>query len=98
VISQPEGTGAHHRTARIGDPVGLHLRAASRIVQAAKQFSCDITIAYNGVEANAKSILGLASLVARYQEPVEISACGTDAAQAIVALVQLIEHGLKEEG
>ena len=92
-----EGVAVEKRVARISDPVGLHLRAASRIVQAAKQFASDITIAYNGVEANAKSILGLASLVARHQEPVEISAEGPDALEALAALAQLIEHGLGED-
>ncbi len=85
------------RQARIGDPVGLHLRAASRIVRAAKGFASEITIAYNGVQANAKSILGLASLVARYQDPVEITAEGPDAGAALSVLVELIERGLAEE-
>ena len=54
------------RLAKISDPVGLHLRAASRIVQVAKRFDSEIRITYGGVETNAKSILGLASLVARH--------------------------------
>lgn len=85
------------RTAKISDPVGLHLRAASRIVQVAKRFESDIRIAYGGVETNAKSILGLASLVARHLEPVEISAEGPDETEALDALVLLIEHELAEE-
>ncbi len=85
------------RTAKISDPVGLHLRAASRIVQVAKEFQSEITIAYDGVETNAKSILGLASLVARYQEPLELRAEGPDEGAALDALVQLIEVGLGEE-
>ena len=86
------------RTARIGDPVGLHLRAASRIVQVAKRFESEIRISYDGVQTNAKSILGLASLVARYQAPVELSAEGPDENEALDTLVHLIEIGLAEEG
>jgi phosphocarrier protein len=85
-------------TAKIGDPVGLHLRAASRIVQCAKDFQSEIFICYKGIRANAKSILGLASLVAHYQEPLEIQAEGPDAADALQALSRLIEHGLAEQG
>ena len=85
------------RTARIGDPVGLHLRAASRIVKAAKRFESDIRIAYDGVETNAKSILGLASLVARHQEPVELIVEGPDEQEALDCLVELIEVGLAED-
>lgn len=85
------------RIARIGDPVGLHLRAASRIVKLAKSFECDVHIAYDGVVANAKSILGLASLVAAHQAPVEIQAEGADADSALDALSQLIEVGLAHD-
>lgn len=84
-------------TARIGDPVGLHLRAASRIVQRAKDFQSEILIRYKGTEANAKSILGLASLVAHHQEPLEIVAEGHDAEEALRALAHLIENELAEQ-
>ncbi len=83
-------------TARIGDPVGLHLRAASRIVQRAKQFDSEIHIRYQDTLANAKSILGLASLVAHHLEPVEITAEGPDADEALQSLVELIENELAE--
>jgi phosphocarrier protein HPr len=85
------------RVANISDPVGLHLRAASRIVQVAKGFESDIHIAYEGVETNAKSILGLASLVARFQEPLEIRANGPDEDAALEALSHLIAVELGEE-
>lgn len=85
------------RTANISDPVGLHLRAASRIVQVAKEFQSEITIAYEGVETNAKSILGLASLVARFQEPLEIRAMGPDENEALDALTHLIGVELGED-
>jgi phosphocarrier protein len=85
------------RTAKISDPVGLHLRAASRIVQVAKEFESDIRISYEGVETNAKSILGLASLVARFQEPLTIQAVGPDEEAAAEALDRLISVELGEE-
>ncbi len=85
------------RTAKISDPVGLHLRAASRIVQVAKRYDSEIQISYDGVQINAKSILGLASLRARHLAPVEISAEGPDESDALDALVNLIERELGEE-
>ena len=85
------------RVARIGDPVGLHLRAASRIVKMAKRFPCEIRIRHDDVESNAKSILGLAALVARYQAPVTITTEGERAEEALDALVELIEFGLAQE-
>lgn len=83
--------------AKIADPVGLHLRAASRIVKLAKRFESDISIAYGGVEANAKSILGLATLQAHHLEELEIRAAGPDEAAALEALVHLISVELAEE-
>ena len=77
--------------------MGLHLRAASRIVHAAKAFGSEVWIRHNGVQANAKSILGLASLVARYEEEVEVVAEGEDAEAALDALVHLIEVELGRE-
>ncbi len=77
--------------------MGLHLRAASRIVKVARRFTSEIQIAHDGVQTNAKSILGLASLVARHRAPVEISAEGPDAEDALTALVHLIEVELAEE-
>jgi phosphocarrier protein len=85
------------RVAHISDPVGLHLRAASRIVQTAKRFQSEIRIAYDGVETNAKSILGLASLVAKHREPLELTAEGPDQDAALDALYELIEVGLGKE-
>jgi phosphotransferase system HPr (HPr) family protein len=75
----------------------LHLRAASRIVHAAKRFQSDIRIVYDGVETNAKSILGLASLVARHHEPVELIVDGPDQDEAMAFMVELIEVGLAKE-
>ena len=53
------------RTAKISDPVGLHLRAASRIVQVAKRFESEIRIAYGG-DADELAPLGLAVTPDRY--------------------------------
>ena len=53
-------------TARVSDPVGFHLRAAGRIVKLTKSFASEVTIRYEGRVANAKSIMGLASLAAEF--------------------------------
>lgn len=83
--------------AKISDPVGLHLRAASRIVKLAKRYPCDIRIRHRDAETNAKSILGLAALVARHLAPLTITTDGEQAEEALAALVELIEIGLAQE-
>ncbi|MHB8078082.1 MAG: HPr family phosphocarrier protein [Candidatus Krumholzibacteriia bacterium] len=77
-------------TATVSDPVGFHLRAAGRIVKLTKRFSAEVTIRYHGRAANAKSIMGLASLAAECGSRVDIEADGSDESEALDALVQLI--------
>jgi phosphocarrier protein len=77
-------------TATVSDPVGFHLRAAGRIVKLTKRFAAEVTIRYNGRAANAKSIMGLASLAAECGSRVDIEADGPDEDEALDALVQLI--------
>ncbi len=78
-------------TATVSDPVGFHLRAAGRIVKLTKSFMSEVTIRYDGRVANAKSIMGLASLAAEFGTDVTIEAVGTDEDAAIERLVQLIQ-------
>ncbi len=81
-------------TARVSDPVGFHLRAAGRIVKLTKSFASEVAIRYEGRVANAKSIMGLASLAAEFGTVVTIEASGADEDAALAALRQLIEVGL----
>lgn len=77
--------------ATVSDPVGFHLRAAGRIVKLTKTFTADVTIRYNGRVANAKSIMGLASLAAEFGATVEVLSEGPDEDSALARLVRLIE-------
>ena len=81
-------------TATVSDPVGFHLRAAGRIVKLTKSFESEVTIRYNGRIANAKSIMGLASLAAEFGTEVLIEVAGADEEAALKQLVQLIEVDL----
>jgi len=78
----------------VSDPVGFHLRAAGRIVKLTKTFNSDVTIRFNGRSANAKSIMGLASLAAEFGTTVEIEISGPDEEAAMTSLIQLIQVDL----
>jgi phosphotransferase system HPr (HPr) family protein len=80
----------------VSDPVGFHLRAAGRIVKLTKTFASEVTIRYEGRVANAKSIMGLASLAAEFGTLVQVEANGPDEDAALAALRQLIEVGLAQ--
>lgn len=77
--------------ANVSDPVGFHLRAAGRIVKLTKTFASEVTIRYNGRSANAKSIMGLASLAAEFGTSVDIEVDGPDEDAALENLIHLIE-------
>lgn len=81
--------------AKVRNKNGIHLRLAGELVKAANMFSSEITIAKDSNEANAKSILGVASLGAEFGAELVISAQGDDAEEAVSYLVNLIESGFE---
>jgi phosphocarrier protein HPr len=70
--------------------LGLHARAAARLVNLSGGFRSEITVVKNGVRANAKSIMGILMLAAGQGSRLTIEAAGDDAAEAADALVRLI--------
>jgi len=85
------------RTFTIVNRLGLHARAAARLVQIANRFQAETTIARDGQSANAKSIMGVLMLAAAKGSDVTIRAHGPDAAEAVSALGELIETGFGED-
>ncbi|HTP78652.1 MAG TPA: HPr family phosphocarrier protein [Rhizomicrobium sp.] len=83
--------------AKITNKRGLHARASAKIVEAAARFQSVITVARDGQEVNARSIMGLMMLAASMGAEVLISAEGPDAAEALTAIVALIEAKFGEE-
>ncbi|WP_019133155.1 HPr family phosphocarrier protein [Peptoniphilus obesi] len=71
---------------------GLHARAAALFVRSANQYKSEITLEAHGDKVNGKSIIGLMSLGAKYNEELKISAEGPDEDEAIDNLVKLIEN------
>lgn len=84
------------KMATVSDPVGFHLRAAGRIVKLTKQFRSEVTIRYDGRSANAKSIMGLASLAAEYGSQVQVEVDGPDEDAALQSVLHLIEIELAQ--
>ncbi|MGD8190456.1 HPr family phosphocarrier protein [Brevibacillus ginsengisoli] len=70
---------------------GIHARPATRLVQVANTFPCEIHIETKGKKVNAKSIMGIMSLAARKGDELKVIAQGDQAAQAIQALGEVIE-------
>jgi len=81
----------------IRNELGLHLRAAGTFVRTASRFESQIRVATEGIGAvDGKSILGLVTLGTAQGAVLEISADGPDEAEAIRALVELVESRFGE--
>lgn len=81
------------------NPSGLHARPASVFVKKAMEFESDVTVrnVTSGSEPkNAKSIITMMALGMKQGHEIEISAEGPDEAQAVQALVELVESGCGE--
>jgi len=85
------------RDCMIRNRLGLHLRAANKVVRVASRFESDIWLAKEGLEVDAKSIMGLTLLAAARGSRVTVRACGADAKEAVEALRALIDSKFEEE-
>lgn len=80
----------------ITNELGLHLRAASRLVQLAQQFQSDVRVLWKGREADGKSILDLMALGAESGAMLEFEVNGPDSEEAATALHDLVQHGFHD--
>ena len=85
------------RSFTISNKLGLHARAAAKLVQVTNQFQSRIRLLKNGQEADAKSILGILTLSCPQGTEIEVHAEGNDAAEAVKAMALLIENKFGEE-
>ena len=86
-----------HAKLNIVNPLGLHARAASKLVDAAKNVASDVKVVNaDGVEADAKRIMNLLLLGAPVGSEVELFVHGEDEEEAFAALTALIDAGFHE--
>jgi phosphocarrier protein HPr len=81
---------------KIQNELGLHARAATKLVQLASKYPCDITVTKDGHEVNGKSIMGVLMLVASKDTTVLVRAKGDRAAEAVAAIAALIDDKFGE--
>lgn len=74
----------------IVNKLGLHARAAAKLVELASGFESRILIRRDGREADAKSIMKVMMLAASRGTSVEVVARGDDAAEAAEAIERLV--------
>jgi len=84
------------RQVTIINKLGLHARAAAKLVSTAGHYGADIKLSKNTHTVNAKSIMGVMMLAAGKGTTLEIHAEGQDADAALDALQALIDNRFDE--
>ncbi|MFD0714751.1 HPr family phosphocarrier protein [Paenibacillus sp. GCM10027626] len=74
----------------IQNPAGIHARPARIIAETAKRYPCEIYFMKNGIRFNAKSILNVMTLCAKFGDEVVVAAEGEQADCAVEALGALL--------
>ncbi|MBR9827215.1 MAG: HPr family phosphocarrier protein [Oceanospirillales bacterium] len=76
--------------------LGLHARAAAKLVTTASQFQADIRITREDREIDGKSIMSVMMLAANKGTKIQLSAHGEDELDALNALETLINNRFDE--
>jgi phosphocarrier protein FPr/phosphocarrier protein len=75
---------------------GLHARPAARIAQRVAAYQAEVTFAWAGREASARSPVALMALGLQQGDTAMLSAVGPDGDDALAAIATLIESGMGE--
>lgn len=75
---------------QIINKLGLHARASAKLTQLASSFKCEVMMSRNNRRVNAKSIMGVMMLAAAKGTMVTIETTGADEAEAMQAILALI--------
>lgn len=85
------------REVEIVNRLGLHARAAAKLVHLAGRFRADVKLVRDGEVVDAKSILGLLMLAAAQGEKVGLRCDGADEGEAFAAVADLIARRFEED-
>lgn len=77
---------------KIIDPIGLHARPASIVVQQASKFKSNIKLIANGKEANLKSIMSIMALGVKTNTEITIIADGNDEKEALEKIKKTMQE------
>jgi phosphocarrier protein len=84
------------REITVSNRLGLHARAAAKLVQECGRYQARVTLQARGREVNAQSILGVMMLAAGKGTPVVVRCEGVDEVAALDGVVALFERRFDE--
>lgn len=80
----------------INNKTGLHARPAAIFVETADRFVSEVELVFDGINVNAKSIIGVLSLGIGNGDKAILRISGSDEEEAMEKLLQLIENNFGE--
>ena len=86
-----------HREIKLINKLGLHARAAAKLVQLTSQFKSKIIMTKNDQPVDAKSIMGVMMLAATCGTSVALEATGEDAEAALDAIEDMFNDRFGED-
>jgi phosphocarrier protein HPr len=84
------------RTITIVNKLGLHARAAAKLVTLAQKFKSTVHVSKDGREVSGKSIMGVMMLAAAKGSRITVRAEGPDAEKALAAIEDLVNRKFDE--
>jgi phosphocarrier protein len=90
-------SGVVEKEVEIVNRLGLHARAAAKLVQTASAFRSRVLLVTDDEEVDAKSILGLLLLAAAQGTRLRVRCEGPDEEEALAAVAALIANRFEEE-
>lgn len=84
------------RDVPITNKLGLHARAAAKLVQLTGRFRSQVQLTKDEQTVDGKSILGILLLAATKGSMLRIEVSGADEQEALMAIVALIENKFDE--
>ena len=84
------------REITITNKLGLHARAAAKLVGIANGYSAEVSLEKQGQRVNGKSIMGVMMLAASKGSVIRLNVTGEGEDEAIQKLVELIEDKFGE--
>jgi phosphocarrier protein HPr len=80
----------------IVNQLGLHARAATKLVQLASKFPCEVEITREDQSANGKSVMGVLLLCGSRGTVLDVRASGERAEECVAAIGELIANRFGE--
>lgn len=80
----------------VQNKLGLHARAAAKLVHTAARFAADVKVKKGEEEVDAKSILGVLLLAAPKGSTVVVTAIGDDEEDAVRSIQELFDSKFDE--